>query len=345
MATLSDLTDPGAVLQAISEYDKVGQDAFLEKYGFGKATAYFLMHDGQRYDSKAIAGAALAFQHGTIPSRSDFSGGRDAAAARLEALGFSVIYEGKPPKWTRDELILALHVYFTRTGSIDEQNPEIQQLSKQLRSLHIFPDHVTGNPKFRNPSGVSLKLSNFLAVDPAHAGKGMGHVAQGDRDVFEEFSGDHDGLASMAATILAANAIPETAVTTFEEEELAADEGRLLFRLHRSRERNRKIVKAKKAAVLKKTGSLTCEVCGYDSSMIFGPDIRPIIDVHHVVPLHLAKESTTKLSDLALVCPTCHRAIHAHRPFVTPAELRQKIEAQKASADGPPSRFPPLGSL
>jgi 5-methylcytosine-specific restriction protein A len=52
--SLADLT-PEAVRQAIAEYDQVGQDPFLGKYGFGKARGYFLVHDGQLYDSKAIA--------------------------------------------------------------------------------------------------------------------------------------------------------------------------------------------------------------------------------------------------------------------------------------------------
>ena len=30
----------------------------------------------------------------------------------------------------------------------------------------------------------------------------------------------------------------------------------------------------------------------------------------------------TTLSDLVLVCPTCHRVIHAHKPFITPSQLR-----------------------
>jgi 5-methylcytosine-specific restriction protein A len=54
---LSDLT-ASAVLKAIEEFDLLGRDSFLKKYGFGKARSYVLQKDGQSYDSKAIAGAA-----------------------------------------------------------------------------------------------------------------------------------------------------------------------------------------------------------------------------------------------------------------------------------------------
>ena len=55
---LSNLSDPAAVLKALAEYDQLGKDAFLARYGYGPSRTYFLIHDGKRYDSKAIAGVA-----------------------------------------------------------------------------------------------------------------------------------------------------------------------------------------------------------------------------------------------------------------------------------------------
>ncbi|MGW1836531.1 HNH endonuclease [Streptomyces sp. NPDC002067] len=88
---LADLT-PTAVLQAIEEYDRLGQDAFLRMYGFRRALRYVLVHDGRRYDSKAIAGAAHGRLDGHGPLRPrDFSGGAQHAAERLRGLGFKVV--------------------------------------------------------------------------------------------------------------------------------------------------------------------------------------------------------------------------------------------------------------
>ena len=73
---------------------------------------------------------------------------------------------------------------------------------------------------------------------------------------------------------------------------------------------------------LRRTGRLACEVCDFESSEAY--DVAGVIDVHHVVPLHKIGESVTTMNDLALVCPTCHRVLHKHRPIITPAELRAK---------------------
>ncbi|MEV5748336.1 HNH endonuclease signature motif containing protein [Actinoallomurus sp. NPDC052308] len=87
---LTDITRE-AVLAAIAEFDRLGRDSFLEKYGFDSSRVYWLVYDGTRYDSKAIAGAA----HGYLPGRSplgakDFSGGRGHAETVLRRLGFEV---------------------------------------------------------------------------------------------------------------------------------------------------------------------------------------------------------------------------------------------------------------
>jgi hypothetical protein len=44
------LTDSKAVLSALHEFDTIGRDAFLAKYGFGPAKSYFVEYDGRRYD-------------------------------------------------------------------------------------------------------------------------------------------------------------------------------------------------------------------------------------------------------------------------------------------------------
>ncbi|WP_457101601.1 tetratricopeptide repeat protein [Microbacterium sp. P5_E9] len=86
----SNLTDRGAVDRALEEFDRIGRDAFLLKYGYGKARDYFLMTDTGRYDSKAIFGVAYGYQHGVPLGSDQFSGGRDGAAGRLAELGYSI---------------------------------------------------------------------------------------------------------------------------------------------------------------------------------------------------------------------------------------------------------------
>lgn len=87
---LRDLTDRSAVDESIAEFDQIGRDAFLEKYGFGEAREYFVVTDSGRYDSKAIFAAAWLREHGESLTPSHFSGGRHGAGGRLLELGYTV---------------------------------------------------------------------------------------------------------------------------------------------------------------------------------------------------------------------------------------------------------------
>jgi hypothetical protein len=60
---LANVTSRDAVLAAIREFDELGQQQFLEKYGFGQARRFLIKVDGQVYDSKPILGAAHGYEH------------------------------------------------------------------------------------------------------------------------------------------------------------------------------------------------------------------------------------------------------------------------------------------
>jgi hypothetical protein len=107
---LSDLTRD-AVVAATKQYDELGRDAFLQQYGFGPSRDYFLLFNGRRYDSKAIAGAAHGFalpEAGPLRAP-DFSGGEATVARVLETLGFVV--ERPRPKVTPLPDLVAGRVY------------------------------------------------------------------------------------------------------------------------------------------------------------------------------------------------------------------------------------------
>jgi predicted restriction endonuclease len=84
---LSDL-DREMVLAAIKEYDQLGRDAFLERYGYREARDYFIIHNGRRYDSKAIAGVAHRGVDGRALRAAEFSGGAATVGRVLGHLGF-----------------------------------------------------------------------------------------------------------------------------------------------------------------------------------------------------------------------------------------------------------------
>ena len=95
--SLADLTRP-AVLGAIQEYDQLGREVFLRRYGFGPARDYRVIFNGREYDSKAIAGVAHRFisPQAEPLSAAEFSGGRETVKRTLERLGF-VVSDGARP--------------------------------------------------------------------------------------------------------------------------------------------------------------------------------------------------------------------------------------------------------
>ena len=96
-------------------------------------------------------------------------------------------------------------------------------------------------------------------------------------------------------------------------------EGRKRLVKHIVRERDSKIVKAKKDSAK----TLECEVCGFDAEAFYG---IPYCEVHHRIPLADLEEGTkTKIEDLAIVCANCHRIIHSKYPPISVEQLRKKI--------------------
>lgn len=78
------------VQQAIAEYDRLGADAFFDRFGFAPTTTYDLVHGGNTYPPKAILGAAYELATGEKLASADFEGGKSGAVKVLTGLGFHV---------------------------------------------------------------------------------------------------------------------------------------------------------------------------------------------------------------------------------------------------------------
>ena len=229
------------------------------------------------------------------------------------------------PDWADDELILALDLY-RRHGVVDDRDPRAVEMSELLNSL---PIHTTRPDieRFRNPNGVSLKLANFAALDPDYPGLGMRRGGQRDVAIWGRYARQPDELEALALAIRAGatSGFP----TVPEEDEDEAEEGRLLYRRHRAFERDPRLRSRKKARAREATGSLACEVCGFDFETAYGFLGQDFIECHHLVALSVTGRRTTRLADLALLCANCHRMAHRHRPWPTVAELRALVEGRR----------------
>ena len=87
-------------------------------------------------------------------------------------------------RWSKDELKLAFHLYCQLPfGKLHQRNSEIVELARLIG---------------RTPSAVAMKLVNFASLDPSITGsgrKGLGNASAMDREVWDEFNADWEGLA------------------------------------------------------------------------------------------------------------------------------------------------------
>lgn len=218
------------------------------------------------------------------------------------------------PKWIRDEVILALDLYFKlEPGQIHSKNPLIIELSELLNEL---PLHTEKEERFRNANGVALKLSNFLALDEAYTGKGMSSTSKLDKEVFKEFENNKTLLRTLAEAIKSITTYPEIKeeillVNEDVDDDYSRIEGNILYRYHLSRERNPTLVKKKKEQALRTHGKLECELCSFNYEKVYGVAGLGFMECHHKKPLYTVVEETkTTLNDLMLVCANCHRMLH-----------------------------------
>ena len=221
---------------------------------------------------------------------------------------------------------MALAQYFRCSPSkTNKDNKQIIALSDLLNSLPIHPSKSEYD-KFRNPNGVYMKLCNFLRFDPNYSGTGLKAGGKLEEKIWHEFSGDKENLRRVSQAII--NSSPEVPrPTEFEEYEEEFEEGRLLTRLHKIRERSPSAGKKRKAEIFQKTGKLECEACGFDFHKFYGEIGQGVAECHHTKPVsELKKGEKTKLSELSILCANCHRIIHKSKPMYSVEQLRNNIK-------------------
>lgn len=115
-----------------------------------------------------------------------------------------------------------------------------------------------------------------------------------------------------------------------EEDSLCYPEGKEVYQTHRSKERSGVLPQKKKEFVLTETGTLKCEACSFDFSLLYGKRGIGFIECHHNKPISdMKNEQQVSLKDLALLCSNCHRMIHRFRPWLSVEELRTLIKTEK----------------
>lgn len=320
-----------ALVEAMARFDRDLRDARdWQNWTEDQRRKYAILHNGRRYPVKQIISMATGVPLSKFVGGESQPGDANHVARKygltIESLRDDdpdeTLAQGRNPQWTRDELIITLDFYLQHRGALPgKESSVIEELSRSLNRIGQAM-HLVKNSSYRNVNGVHMRLMNFLAYDPTYPGAGLKNGGAQAKAIWDEFSGDPDHCRTIAGTILAS--LQELEQTDPEENvddsDYEAPEGWLVTRRHRIRERNREIVKRKKASA---KGKLACEACELDFSSVYGPRGQNFIECHHTKPVHeMAPGEKTKLKDLALLCANCHRMVHAQKPWLTVKELK-----------------------
>lgn len=209
------------------------------------------------------------------------------------------------PKWTIDETILALELYQNSPGKVPSSNDHrVKELSTLLRSFP-FHDNFAKNDTFRNSDGVAFKLQN---LKDAATGKGLKNTSKTDQTVWKEF-GHNPPLVKKIATDIKSGLELIAEEPAKYNSNFEYNEGSVIYRIHARRERSIEL-RNKFLGKRKKTGELTCELCGHQALHIPSEYRESVFEIHHLNPLNNTGKTKNTLKDLALVCANCHRVLH-----------------------------------
>lgn len=178
-------------------------------------------------------------------------------------------------------------------------------LPNPIRAAVLRADPICGSANFLKPSVAQ----GVLQVPLEHANRMYGLLRQANPNAPDIWPD-----------------VPPTGDLPPSESDAEALEGQPKLRAHLIRERDRDLVLKKKIAVLRTTGRLRCEVCGFDFAEKYGELGREFCEVHHKIPLaSLQAHRVTRMEDLSVVCANCHRMLHRAKPLLSTSGLKRHL--------------------
>lgn len=296
-------------------------------------------------ESEALPGQASISWHEDLSSRAE------AVRAWAEGLhpngiGAEVTKtrntSGRNPNWTREEIILALDLYFKMRGSsYDDELPEVKALSSELLALASIRG-MSGNGSFRNPAGVSMKMMNLRRLDPTYKVDGKVGLEGGgnvEESVWNEFAGNHAALDVAAIEIRriingdAGIPIPTPTISFEAAQQIASileldddhdtEASARLAQLElvygqappKKKDRVSKYIeRGPIGAEVKKANGYRCQLCAVLGMNPVGFKKRktgiPYVEAHHVTHVATGQVGSLSVRNVMTLCANHHREIH-----------------------------------
>ncbi len=295
--TINSIKNKNSIIQTIKEYDELGKENFLSKYGYGEATTYYIEHNNKEYDSKAIIGVSFKYEYPTEKPllNSEFNGGIPVEK-KLQSLGF-IVYK----KTINNAVIKAFHV-LQKPSTIEEIRETIIS-----NSFYIFGAQDKNiNDVIRN------QIDRYC--DNVERKYHIGGV--------KYFTKIKTNLYDLLDNIIKAKTIAPKEIKDLDDLE-SKPEGKKTQRYTTVYERDPKL---RETAI--KIHGTTCKACGFNFFDTYGEHGKDYIQVHHIKPLSETKETKVNpKTDLIPLCANCHVIIHRKKDkTLTIEELKNKIK-------------------
>lgn len=288
------------VEHALTEFDVIGQAAFLLKYEKGHAPDRWLLRvRGRFYPMKAVWVAS--HQPPADPSDVDYRNGiRD-----LRDLGYVDIVaveekDHRPPLATptRDSVLAAMQE-FRSSGT--------EAFLRRHTEGHAPKSRYVRHHGVAYPLKALFAASNVPPIRHRHFG----------------YKHAEAEMKALGFDVVILRSPPELIDPNKADD--AVSEGLRIVRELNIIKRSRAIVDRVKASKM----PLVCEACGFDFEKRYGAHGRGFIEAHHVEPLSKRKgvDEATTAADFAMLCANCHRMVHHGGGCLTLDALKSLILA------------------
>lgn len=226
-------------------------------------------------------------------------------------------------------------IIFVRRGSIPRRIAgwgTLESIGEMTGSEQYWDARDCDGETSSGPNSQVRDFSHFMILREVEL---LGDHAPEETDIFNEENGYDIFPQSGSGTKNYDGDFPsllddrEAVGILAERSEIGAREGGSRYVTHKRIERRTHGLRNQKISESREMndGMVPCEACETDMIGRYDLGGTPIIDCHHLFPLSDldGEERETTKDDLALLCPSCHRAIHRLDDCSDLDELRRRI--------------------
>ena len=233
----------------------------------------------------------------------------------------------RQPKWTLDEVILAVNTYFEigDVKKVTSDNLLVIELSKLLRGL---PIHKNTDDTFRNVTGVEMTLKCVASLDEK-AKYSMRTATKLQKQVYDCFVDKRTYLRELAGAIKDCVPLPFDYYAPMDFNGFMA--GNILYLYHLYIENQSIAVTTTKKDFYSRKKS-KCTACGIDLFDIYGEKGYELLEQHYTENIINYRNGMNILPGrFVALCPSCHKLAHTSPNLFQLSSLTSavKIEGDK----------------